>query len=64
MGTIYNYSKEDEEEETKIKEELSNIKGPSFYLNKEFPNYKKIPLFFGKTNLFVSKYLQNEKTFH
>ena len=56
MGIIYNYSKENEEEETKIKEELSNVKGPSFYLNKEFPNYKKIPLEDIIQNLLKSKY--------
>ena len=56
MGIIYNYSDDNVEQETKIKEELCNKKGPSFYLNKDFPNYKKIPLEDVIQNLLKSKY--------
>ena len=56
MGIFYNYSKDNAEQDTKIKEELSNKKGPSFYLNKDFPNYKKIPLEDVIQNLLNSKY--------
>ena len=56
MGIIYNYLKGNEEQETKIKEELINKTGPPFYLNKDFPNYKKIPLEDVIQNLLNSKY--------
>ena len=56
MGIIFNYSKNDYEEPKNTKEEICNKKGPSFFLNKEFPNYKKIPLEEVLNNLLKSKY--------
>ena len=56
MGIIFNYSKNDYEETKNTKEEICNKKGPSFFLNKEFPNYKKIPLEEVLNNLLKSKY--------
>ena len=63
MGINYNYSKDDSEETTKIKEESLNIKGPEFYLNKEFPNYYNISLEEVLQNLLKSKYdlLENKE---
>ena len=63
MGMNYNYSKDDSEETTKIKEESLNIKGPEFYLNKEFPNYYNISLEEVLQNLLKSKYdlLENKE---
>ena len=56
MGIIFNYFKNDYEEPKNTKEEICNKKGPSFFLNKEFPNYKKIPLEEVLNNLLKSKY--------
>ena len=56
MGINYNYSKDDQEETTKIKEETINITGPKFYLNKDFPNYYNISLEDMLKNLLTSKY--------
>ena len=63
MGINYNYSKEDLEESSKIKEEAMNIKAPKFYLNKEFPNYYNISLEDILQNLLKSNYdlLENKE---
>ena len=63
MGINYNYSKEDLEESSKIKEETMNIKAPKFYLNKEFPNYYNISLEDILQNLLKSNYdlLENKE---
>ena len=56
MGIIYNYSNNNLEEQSKIKEENEVAKAPKFYLNKEFPNYYNIPLEEVLKNLLKSKY--------
>ena len=63
MGISYNYSKDELEESNKIKEETINIKGPKFYLNKDFPNYYNISLEDVLQNLLKSNYdlLENKK---
>ena len=64
MGINYNYSKDDSEETTKMKEEAINIKAPKFYLNQEFPNYYNIPLEEVLKTLLKSKYdlLENKES--
>ena len=53
MGINYNYSEENTEKDTKIK---LVPKGPTFYLNKEFPNCNNISLKEVLQNLLKSKY--------
>ena len=53
MGINYNYPEENTEKDTKI---IIEPKGPTFYLNKEFPNYNNISLKEVLQNLLKSKY--------
>ena len=53
MGINYNYQEENPEKDTKI---IIEPKGPTFYLNKEFPNCNNISLKEVLQNLLKSKY--------